>query len=613
MNIAPASTLARLQSIKTTSLVLTGALVSAGLLLAGCQSTALSQANIATNNTPSAAKTALATALQQQRRQSFSYHSNVEISNEAQFSAGNTTPAAIQPLAKTGYIDDYCEDTHDQAYADLLVQAQAQQLDISTSAYETQRQALKQNYLACNEAYLAWDANQYPEDDSSYGDYSDEGESTAYSIDSRDAAVALKAGAKLNSETSGAAGATIVETSRIKGAKNQVTSSSSTIAAASASRGAVVSPYYQQLFDNYEDMASVTDNKKAQLLDAYLLKPLSINAQGVYQPLAGRFTMLGSVQYQGRNNQTSMNQPVYIDFKGGNIYLWADNFALFNSELLDNKLGTKWQNKWLKLALDDGSLPKGFGSAVIKAHLKALDNNYANADASQFDFIAPNSLTALSPKLSTQQLIPMLQSAQIIRRTRSLDSYKQSYSDYAESFYHDITQQYPQLITPSQDDELSNASAEDQTFTSKVLVEQLLALMKKASNEPEQQQPVESETLVSLPIQDLYGLDNRGQLQWHHNRSYAPVDSQAKLGSQISTDILQRYLPLRGQEPMFPNLPADAQLPNASNSVDIRQYSTELADYYRNGGGTTIGKMLFSALPMYKSIYATKAEGLNAE
>lgn len=207
----------------------------------------------------------------------------------------------------------------------------------------------------------------------------------------------------------------------------------------------------------------------------------------------------------------------------------------------------------------------------------------------------------------------MLQSAQIIRRTRSLDSYKQSYSDYAESFYHDITQQYPQLITPSQDDELSNASAEDQTFTSKVLVEQLLALMKKASNEPEQQQPVESETLVSLPIQDLYGLDNRGQLQWHHNRSYAPVDSQAKLGSQISTDILQRYLPLRGQEPMFPNLPADAQLPNASNSVDIRQYSTELADYYRNGGGTTIGKMLFSALPMYKSIYATKAEGLNAE
>ena len=610
MNIAPASTLARFQTMITINMALTGALVSASLLLAGCQTTALSQASLATNNTPSAAKTALATALQQQRRQSFSYHSNVEISNEAQFSAGNTMTAATPPLVKSGYIDDYCEDTHDQAYADLLAQVEAQQGDISTSAYETQRQTLKQNYLACNEAYLAWDANQYPEDDSSsesnYDDSYDgnpdayEGENTAYSLAS-------------SKETSGAAGATIVETSRIKGAKNQATDSSNGNIStdATAANQSLVSPYYQQLFDNYEDMASVTDSKKAQLLDAYLLKPLSINAQGVYQPLAGRFTMLGSVQYQGRNNQTSLNQPVYIDFKGGNIYLWADNFALFNSELLDNKLGTKWQNKWLKLALDDGSLPKGFGSAVIKAHLRALDSNYANADVSQFDFIATNSLTALSPKLPAQQLTSMLQSAQIIRRTRSLDSYKQSYSDYASSFYGDITQQYPQLIALAEDNELSDQPAEAETFTSKVIVQQLLALMKKASNEQGQQ--AQDETLVSLPIQDLYGFDNRGQLQWHHNRSYTPVDSRTKLGSQISTDVLQRYLPLRGQEAMFANLPAAVQLPNASNSVDIRQYSTELADYYRNGGGTTIGKMLFSALPMYKSIYATKAELINVE
>ena len=48
---------------------------------------------------------------------------------------------------------------------------------------------------------------------------------------------------------------------------------------------------YQQLFDNYDDQVTAQDVKKAKLLDAYVLKPLSINAQGLYQPMAGKVTM----------------------------------------------------------------------------------------------------------------------------------------------------------------------------------------------------------------------------------------------------------------------------------------------------------------------------------
>ncbi|MFP3441507.1 hypothetical protein R0K18_27640, partial [Pantoea sp. SIMBA_133] len=68
-----------------------------------------------------------------------------------------------------------------------------------------------------------------------------------------------------------------------------------------------VAPDYQALFDNYEDKQRPLDVKKAQLLDEYLLKPLSIDSQGIYQPMAGKATMLASAQYQARNHHSSIN------------------------------------------------------------------------------------------------------------------------------------------------------------------------------------------------------------------------------------------------------------------------------------------------------------------
>ncbi|WP_201539174.1 hypothetical protein [Psychrobacter sp. 1044] len=522
---------ASLASVLNGNRLFAGALVTGALLLTGCQSTSLDQSNAATaKQTPVVAKTALATALQKQRRQSFSYHSNLEISNEQQFSDINMEIDAKAPVASV-YIDEYCEDTHDQAYATLITQAETQNKDILVADYDAQRTVLKDRYLECTDAYEAWVESKY------------------------------------DSEIN-------------------------------------VPAFYQQLFDNYDDRSTAQDIKKAKLLDAYVLKPLSINAQGVYQPMAGKATMLASVQYQARNHQSSMNQPIYLDLKNGNIYLWADNFAMFNSELLDDKLGTKWRNKWLKLAIDDGTLPKGFGSELIKSHFAALDATFDAAPTSQFDYVAPNTLASLSPKLPAHQLPAMLASNQVIRRVQSAESYEQFYQDYMRIVYERMSQRYPELVKESAADEVGNTDADK--FTSKALVQQMLAMIKSGMDSGSEtieetmaeakEKTAESAMLANAETQELYGFDKRGQLKWQHMRSELPSETAASKNMVI--DVLQQYSAISAKNMVFPNLPNDVQVPNASNSIDMREYGSELMQYYRDGNGTAMGKMMFGVMPM---------------
>jgi hypothetical protein len=446
------------------SIISVSALLTGSLLLSACQSTNSISSNASTAiGTPIAAKTALATALQQQRRQSFSYHSNLELNNDQQFNDINT-----EQLAVSDSVDSHCDASHDQAYAALLTQAESQKQDILATDYKVQREALKQSYLECAQAYQSWDDNQY-----SSGAYNDD-YSNDYDNDASDYNVEEEVEESVTIEDS------IFEKSSLERSREAVTLTETRTKFSNAVSANAVAPHYKQLFEGYDDKATLQDVKKAQLLDAYLLKPLSINAQGVYQPLAGKFTMLASAQYQRRNNHSSINQPIYVDFKTGDLYLWADNFALLTSELLDDKLGTKWQNKWLKLATNDGTLPKDFGRSVIKSHFEALDKMYEQAPISQFDFMAANTLVVLSPKLPQQQLAPMLQSSKIIRRTQSLESYQQSYSDYMRSFYTLISKQYPELIVESQFNDSDNIGLDIQPFTSKILVQQLLAMVKGA-------------------------------------------------------------------------------------------------------------------------------------
>ena len=557
-------------SVSSKSILTVSALLASTLLISACQSTGVAQANhLSANTTPTAAKTALATALQQQRRQSFAYHSNIEIVNEQQFANIDST----QLLASED-LDSYCKDTHDNGYAELLLKAETQNQDISTMNYDAQRNRLKQAYLVCADAYQTWRDNHY--------------DSEAYSVE-------------MAAEEVADATDTIDEVA-------YVTMLASDMDSTNEVETKAISPYYEKIFDEYDSRQTKIDVKKAQLLDVYLLKPLSINAQGVYQPLAGKFTMLGSVQYSARNHHSSINQPVYVDFKTGSIYLWADNFALLTSKFADDKLGTKWQNKWLKIVLDDGTLPKGFGRAVIKSHIEAENSVYAKAAIEQFDVIAPNVLTTLSPKLPEKQLAAMVNTTKVIRRARNSAEYKQDYQDYMGVFYQLMTKQYPELILENDSDTREDADTdsnyEDRKMTSKWLVQQTLDKMKdfaddKALKTQETTLPVSSS---SLPVQELYGFNKQGQLQWQHSRHYLPNKSATDVRVETSTimDVLNQYMPLRSQDKAFPNLASDSQVPNASNSIDLKEYSTELAEYYKQGNGTAVGQMLFNMLPMYK-------------
>ena len=508
--------------------LLTSAFLTGALLLTGCQSTSLSsnanQSNAVTaKQTPAAAKTALATALQKQRRQSFSYHSNLEISNDQQLTAIN-----VEEEVAADAVEEYCEETHDQAYAALITQAETQNKEILDADYDAQRTALKNTYLECTAAYQAWQDNK-------------ENDSTL-----------------------------------------------------------IVASPYQQLFDNYDDKPKALDVKKAALLDAYLLKPLSINAQGVYQPLAGKATMLASVQYHARNHHSSINQPIYIDFKNGDIYLWADNVAMLSSEFLDDKLGTKWRNKWLKIAMEDDTLPKGFGREVIKSHFAALDLTYEAAPVSQFDYVAPNTLASLSPKLPEHQLPAMQASAQVVRRVQSAESYDKFYQDYMRIFYNRLSQKYPELVKADASDATANTDADK--FTSKALVQQLLAMIKNSVDDEAWA------TASGTKVQELYGFDQRGQLQWQHLRTELPSKNASERSTSdkgLMMDVLQQYSAIKSTDKAFPNLPSDRQVPNASNSIDVREYGRDLMQYYRDGNGTAMGKMMSGMLPMAKESIET--------
>lgn len=574
LNVALPSinTLKQRGSVSANSILTVSILLASTLLISACQSTSAVKSNQVSSKSSTAAKTALATALQQQRRQSFAYHSNIEIVNEQQFfDIDNSQLLASEDLG------GYCKDTHDSGYAELLLEAETQNQEISATDYDAKRNRLKQAYLVCTDAYQIWSDSHY--------------DSTVYS-------------AEIAAEEAVDATDTVASVTPMQ----YTTMPASDIDSANKVNTKAISPYYKKIFDEYDRKKTKLDVKKAQLLDAYLLKPLSINAQGVYQPLAGKFTILGSAQYSARNHHSSINQPIYVDFKSGSMYLWADNFALLTSKLADDKLGTKWQNKWLKIALDDGTLPKGLGRAVIKSHIEAENSVYAKADVSQFDLINPTALTALFPKLPENQLASMLDSAQIIRRVQSSDRNEQNYKDYMSTFYQLITQQYPELITKSDSANGKEADLTDNKFTSKMMVKQVLVKMKEFADDKvlraQQTDSLETQSPTpasSFPVQKLYGFNKNGRLQWQHSRRYleSARNTLATEKDSVIVDALTQYMPIRAEAQVFPNLPIDSQVPNANNTINLREYSSELADYYRQGNGTTMGNLLFNMRSIY--------------
>ena len=435
-----------------------------------------------------------------------------------------------------------------------------------------------------------------------------------------------------------------------------------------------------EFLPGYDSEHTSLDRKKAKLLEAYLLKPMSISAQGIYKPLSGVMTTSPTFQYQSRNHISAINQPIYIDARNGDIYFWADNFALAISESLDDKLGTSWKNKWLKLSLNDGSLPAGFGRDLIKSHFSALDKSLDLAPLQEFTFMSPKQLNSIMPPFAPKQLPIMLTAKNIASQQQSYASNEAASNQYLSSLYDQIAQKYPDLVTqadsaddtvvtsdPDGDNYVSDVSeisdvvamddisideadAYDQSdasdeaesiFTSRAIVKQVLSLIKSHLEEIDTSKDtsidtstaetaVTKKTPKSLPattiqyakvsdaasdilpaLQYLYGYDGRGQLIWKLQRVQLPKENSlgVETGEGLTVDALTHYKALTATSIAYPNLPAQAQVPTASNTVDLKVYGKALNDYYESGEGTEMGKTIFAMLSLYKYMALEKMQG----
>lgn len=407
--------------------------LASALALSACQSTPIASSNLkVSNGSPQLAKNMMMEVIQKQRRSAYAYHSSLAVSNkprQAVLAAANK-----QQLAMADESLNHCEHVHDQAYIELMEQAEKEDQDIQSEAYATDRQALKTAYLNCDAKLQQWeeshsDDEQYTDDDEYK--YNDD----AYAIEQAKSEIESieRDEAKSDEVAESTEATTTDDLIDIEDTKEETEEGS--------------------FLPNYDGDHTQLDVKKAKLIEAYLLKPLSLTAQGVYQPRAGIFTLLPTVQFKTRNHITAVNQPIYIDAKAGAIYLWADNFAYPLSENLDERLGSNWQNKWLKLSLNDGSLPKGFGRDLIKSHFKAIDDAYAATPASEYQFLDKKSLKQLTPELPAAQLPMMINASTIIRHQQSLKVYDDFVQRYGRSLYEQISQKYPELIEEEGSDE----------------------------------------------------------------------------------------------------------------------------------------------------------------
>ena len=653
------------------------------LALSACQSTKLSSSNLsATYDNPELAKNALIEAMQKQRRTAYAYQSNIIISNKSRQQA--LKDATPEQLSMADDSSEHCEHVHDQSYIALMEQAEAAGKDINANDYSAQRQALKNAYLNCDSKYKAW-AKEYDYDyeDYDYDAYEEEGideentdvESSQDSIvDDADQPVVMGDSANAAKKAFEKYEQKKVDMVIIEDVENEENDASEDTDEAIEEEAT----QYVDFLPNYDSDHTKLDVKKSKLLEAYILKPLSLSSQGIYQPRAGIYTILPTIKFQTRNHITAVNQPIYVDAKTGAIYLWAANFAYPLSENLDDRLGSQWHNKWLKLSLNDGSLPEGFGRDLIKSHFAATDSAYANTPASEYRFLTTGALSQLSPALPDTQLNIMSNARTIVSHQQSHDMQERFIKHYADTLYRQLIDKYPELLSVSDsdsedldNDDTANAeenSDEDQSYgeavaeanrareaalghveedndvdegeaeaeeeepliTSKILVTQFLKLLKSMAAEDDAETEEDTDAINATnkavanqekkvadivyakqqmkpkstqPVaQELYGLDNRGQVIWHHfHEQFSDKnDYDIETAEGLNFDILTQYEPITSQSIAFPNLPMDAQRPTEANSIDLKQYFKGLANYYDNGGGTEVGKTIYAMVQMMK-------------
>lgn len=550
------------------------ALALTSVILSGCAST---QSAHHTNwHNKQHPKEAVAHAVQSQLQSSFSYQTTVYVSNQHHYKAPTTKSPAAQS----------CEEIHDAAYVEMLKARRVQQpssLDNSdmTAAAAADAAAaaaawaaeqagmelkIKNDYLACTSAYLGMNDYQSFDFQAFYQDNRHLDSQTLYK--------------------------TLGESMSAHIANQAVTTES-----ADADTTKVAQP-------------TKLDAKKAELLHEYLFKPTKLTMQGNYQPLSGVFTALPSATYDAKNLHLSVNQPLYVDLKAGVLYLWADNFALANSRLVDKNLGEQWKNKWLAIALNDGSLPDDFAKDFIKAYLHAKKESFAVLEDASFvavDAKAVLEMPYFSQNVDTDTKNLIAQSGQIIQSSPSSKAYAYSRYVFAETLLNEITGKYPLFFDTTADhhhaivdgesriyvdqantvaDEKTQQSNPTTTLNSKKFITLILTVLQNQVYDYYDNLAVGSDNHQAndhTPIWH-YGM-NHGRINWLHQRHYVVKPPVAAISPSfdepVAIDTITIVRPRADHE--FERLPKSVRTPDANNSVNLFDYGNELIERLQSG------------------------------
>ena len=335
--------------------------------------------------------------------------------------------------------------------------------------------------------------------------------------------------------------------------------------------------------------------------------------------------MVPTFAYNSRNLNIANSHFIYLDAKEGAIYFWADTFAYILSSSFDKDLGLGMQDKWLKLNLNDQSLPQGFVKDLIKTHIEAKDAMYANANQGQYRFLSPSELQTQSPKPNAKHLPYLKDASLIVEQNVTEDDFNQDMQLYLTTLYDQMTRKYPKLKQSNDSSEEGEAENED-SYSSLAIFKRIFQSIELAkSNFNDSSAEDDTDTIthsdsytvnpkVEYAVRDksmsedkwlwrnVYGLNNQQRIVWHlAQRRFGDTDnglnSSNDLFKGLHLEYLMRYSDIKASTPMFDYLPANTSLPNTSNSIDMKTYLHQLKLKYENGEGTEEGKIIFQLFP----------------
>lgn len=545
-------------------------------LLSACSS--LPKQNLTAGTTDNvSAQTALSTAISKQMRTSFDFRTDFYPSNAIREQALNA--ASDEQLSASDDRLSVCEDQHDKAYLNLAKQ------QLSQGKTPDQIDTAKPEFTAIYEAYQACVNQREGKVSLPLPDADEFLQNTADKQPTEQLDLLWQAYQQTLSE------------------QEQQTSENQA-----------------NYLADYDGDHTALDRKKAQLLQAYLLTPTKLSTTGNYRPLSGQISLLPVFEYDHKNLQLMLAQPLHLDVRQGVLYVWADALAAVNSETIDKQLGDQWYQKWLAIPLNDGSLPKGFADNLVKFIINAKKQSQASLPADAFAWVQAEQVLGvpyLTQNLPANAVNTIKQSNQIIQSRPNLSAREYARYLFADSLYQDIVRTYPELArefamqdrqivdgdfhiaVETQGEQTTNPESK---LSSRMLIDLLLVYLQNISHAYQAQVSEMADKTENFEPMTHYGFSHN-RLQWVHQRQY--LRKTALTGGQLQTTAISSQEPMfidsftiinnQSNQSVFANLPVSAQQPNAQNSVNLFEYGNDLAKRVQAGENNYL-KTLFALI-----------------